>query len=328
MVRFYGDAEVIFREGDRADNLIVLLHGHARVVAEGMFLVARGPGEIIGEQALISGGKRSATLVAQGAVKALVLPRAVVDKLMGNAAFLRAMLGEVSSKLAEVTKDRAFRYRNEQLLFSEFRAHLSPEITSQLLDTGKAYGEPRYIDAVILFSDIRSFTQRSAHMTPEEIARQLGPYLDAVVDLIHQHEGLVDKFVGDAVMGVWGFAPSEAELADQAFACAEDMVRTARQMRFGGEPIEIGVGLNAGQVFIGNLGGEGKRQFTVLGTAVNLASRYESESKVLGAPIVVGQTMYERLAPERRAHFIKHADREIKGAEPQTLYTCTPSGEA
>ena len=79
--------------------------------------------------------------------------------------------GEVSSKLAEATRDRAFRYRNEQLLFSEFRAHLSPEITSRLLDTGQAYGEPRYIDAVILFSDIRSFTERSAHMTPEEIAR-------------------------------------------------------------------------------------------------------------------------------------------------------------
>jgi class 3 adenylate cyclase len=80
-------------------------------------------------------------------------------------------------------------------------------------------------------------------------------------------------------------------------------------------------------VFIGNLGGEGKRQFTVLGTAVNLASRYESESKVLGAPIVLGQTMYERLAPERRAHFIEHPHREIKGADPQTLYTYNPTGE-
>ncbi len=84
---------------------------------------------------------------------------------MTNAVFVSNLLRLVSEKLSEATSERAFRYRNEHLLFSEFRAHISPEIVQQLLANGLVYEEPRYIDAIILFADIRSFTERSAGMT-------------------------------------------------------------------------------------------------------------------------------------------------------------------
>jgi class 3 adenylate cyclase len=125
-------------------------------------------------------------------------------------------------------------------------------------------------------------------------------------------------------MAVWGFAPSDGDLPLQAFACAQEMVRMAADLCFGGQPITIGVGLNAGEVFIGNVGGEGKRQVTVLGTPVNLAARYESESKALNAPIVVGQAFYDRLPADAQRLFTAHENRLIKGAEAQTLYTYRP----
>jgi len=327
MLCFYGDGAIILAEGAPADNLLILLHGQVRILLNGTFLVTRYPYAVLGEQAFINKTVRSTTVIAQGMVEALVLTPVLVEQLMENIAFMGNLLRLISEKLTEASNERAFRFRNEQLLFSEFRAHLSPEITSCLLATGLTYGKPRYIDAVILFSDIRSFTERSAGMTPQEITSQLGPYLDATVTVIHRHGGLVDKFIGDAVMAIWGFAASEGDPVIQAFACAQEMLHTAASMRLAGEPIVIGIGLNAGQVFIGNIGGGGKRQFTVLGSPVNLAARFESETKGLDAPIVMGKDFYDRLPPDLQALLLKHENRPIKGAGPQTLYAYTPVNE-
>src|SRR5258708_27205193 len=281
---------------------------------------------MIGEQAFINQTTRTATVIAQGVVKALVLPCLLVNHLLRDVVFAGNLLRVVSQKLSEATNERAFRFRNEHLLFSEFSAHLSPAITQRLLATGHAYGEPRYIDAIILYADIRSFTEQSAGMIPQAIAQQLSAYFDTMVNVIHRHEGLVDKFIGDAVMVIWGFITSKDDLAMQAFACAKAMIAAAAQMTFGNKPIAIGVGLNAGQVFIGNVGGEGKRQFTVLGHPVNMAARYESATKELQAPLVIGEAL-ARLLPETLRSLLKrHEQVAIRGVGSQTLYTYDPGG--
>jgi class 3 adenylate cyclase len=320
LVRHYPDGDVLFGEGEEADEFFVLLRGQVCIQRSGIFLAARRPFAPLGEQAFIDGTLRSATGVAQGTVRVLALPRALFERLMGDTAFTSNLLRALSEKLSEATEERAYRYRIECLLFGEFRAHVSPEVTQRLLSAGISYGSPGYIDAVILFSDIRSFTSRSAGMAPEQVAEQLTAYLDSIVGVIHAHDGLVDKFVGDAVMAVWGYAPSEGDIAVQAFECAREMVRTAAELRFGGQPIEIGVGLNAGRVFIGNVGGEEKRQFTVLGTPVNLAARFEAETKVLNVPVVMGQSVYERLPEKLRAFLTPYEGRQFRGAEAQTVY--------
>lgn len=325
MICFYGDGDIILAEGAPADNLLVLLSGQVRVFLNGTYLVTRYPYAVIGEQAFINHTGRSATVIAQGLVKALVLPQAIVEQFMENAAFTRNLLRLLSEKLTEASSERAYHFRNEQLLFSEFRAHLSPEITNHLLATGLAYGHPRYIDAIILFADIRSFTEALVGMPSHEVANQLGPYFDAMVTIIQRYEGLIDKFIGDAVMAIWGFVSTDHEPIIQAFQCAQEMLHVAASMSFGGKPIKIGVGLNAGQVFIGNIGGEGKRQFTVLGLPVNLAARFESETKVLNTPIVMGKDFYDRLPFDLQACVEKHEDQPIKGAGLQTVYTYNPA---
>lgn len=324
MVRHFRHDQTIFRHGDEEKSLVVLLEGQACVYRGGVFLKCRTAPAVIGEQALIDETTRSATLIAQGFVKALVLPEAVARKLMADSAFTRNLLRICSCKLREATEERERHYRREDLLFSEFKAHASEAIVDSLLATGVNYGNPRFIeDAVILYSDIREFTTRCRGMLPEEIAEQLSSYLSEVVDIIHRHGGLVDKFVGDAVMAVWGYTPSDRK-AEDAFECAQEMVRAAAGMQFGGHPIGIGVGLNAGEVFSGNVGNENKKQFTVLGMPVNLAARFESKAKELNAPIVMGQAFHDALPPAAQDTLESHPNQEIKGDERQTLYAFDP----
>jgi len=324
MVKHFRNGEFIFRRGDEKNHLVVLLEGQACVYRDEIFITCRSAPAVIGEQAFIDETTRSATLIAQGFVKALILPEAVAQELMRDNAFVRNLLRIVSCKLREATEERERHYRREELLFSEFKAHASDAMVDSLLATGVDYGSPRFIeDAVILFSDIRDFTTRSANMSPDEIAEQLSSYLSEIVDTIHHHGGLVDKFVGDAVMAVWGYTASDQK-AENAFKCAKEMVRVAARMQFGGKPILIGVGLNTGEVFSGNIGNESKKQFTMLGMPVNLAARFESKAKDLKSPIVMGGAFYNDLPVEIQGLFTAHQEQEIKGDGPQTLYTFDP----
>jgi class 3 adenylate cyclase len=126
-------------------------------------------------------------------------------------------------------------------------------------------------------------------------------------------------------MAVWGFVPAPVEeLALSAYRCAQAMVVAAGARTFAGAPMSIGVGLNAGEVFMGNVGGRGKRQFTVLGSPVNMAARYESASKILGAPLAVGGSLAKSLPQAERDELSAHASVPIKGAPAQTVYTWAP----
>lgn len=330
--RLYQQGDVLCREGEAADHLYLILAGVVDVSAGGESLVQRGPGEIVGEQAFIEGQPRGATVTAIGQVEVLRLPHPLVERLLDDRSVARGLLKAMSAKLSEATRHRAVRYARERLLFTEFSAHVAPEVAQRLAASGADYGKPRQVDALILFSDIRSFTDTSAAMEPETLASELTRYFDRVVDVIHAHGGVVDKFIGDAVMAFWGgfdlMAPEDR--ATRAFACAREMVRVASEATLGGRQIRIGVGLNAGRVFMGNVGGNGKRQFTVLGTAVNLAARFESQAKELDAPIVIGADVAARLSDLERRSLEQHAAVPIKGAAPQTLFTwraAAPAGK-
>lgn len=324
VVRYYQDGEVILHQDSPADHLLVLLHGQARIVTNGIFLVARKPCEVLGELAFINRTTRNATALAQGTVQALLLPAPLVEHLMTNATFTRNLLRLVAEKLGEATQERAFRFRNEALLFSEFRAHLSPEIAQRLLATGKQYGAPRFIEAVLLFADIHSFTERSASMMPEQLVQELNPYLDTVVSVIHRFEGMVDKFIGDAIFALWGVTPGTTDPIQQAFQCARALLDACARLSFGGAPLQLGIGLNAGRVFSGNVGSEGKRQFTVLGHPVNLAARCEQATKELHVPMVMSENFACRLPPTLFVLLQKHDQVALKGTGWQTLYTYNP----
>lgn len=230
-LHFYHDGQTIVIEGEPAGSMIVILHGEVAIMCSDTFLVTRRAPDVIGEQAFLAADScRTASAVARGTVKVLRIPRTAVEKLQAAShQFTRNLLKIVSTKLAAATSERAFRYRNENRLIAAFDSHLAPEITARLLASGEDYGSPRMINGVVLFADVRGFTSTSLSLPPTALAEQLGNYLDEMVKILLAHHAYVDKFIGDAVMGVWGF-PFEAEnQASDALACAHQMVVRGRE---------------------------------------------------------------------------------------------------
>lgn len=325
-IRVYRDGDELCYQGAEPEELFIVLSGNVAISADDIFLVARGANELVGEQAFIEGTARGATARAQGMVQALVIPRVAVDRLLTDSVFARNLMHQLSRKLSQSTADRALRYRYEHLLFGEFRSHVSAEVLQDLLNSGEDYGAPRVVDAVVLFADIRGFTTRSAGMSPADVATQLTAFLDHAVDTVHEHGGMVDKFIGDAMMAVWGgLVATGQDVVSQAFGCARKLVETSKRFSLGEGVIELGIGLNAGEVFMGIVGGEKKRQFTVLGSPVNLAARYQSMTGTLGAPVVMGPDFVARMSDEDRAGLQVHPERPIKGADDQTLHSWAPT---
>jgi len=198
--------------------------------------------------------------------------------------------------------------KGKQKLRLAFSQYVAKEVVDELIaDPSKVKlgGERR--ELTILFSDIRGFTSLSEKMQPEELVHYLNDYLSAMTEVVLTHRGVVDKFIGDAVMALWG-APLENEHH------AKDAVLTALLMhhaldefnaRKKGEvpsldklgtsyarddiEIKIGIGLNTGEVVVGNLGSHQRFDYTAIGDAVNLASRLESLTKFYGVKIIISE---------------------------------------
>jgi adenylate cyclase len=168
----------------------------------------------------------------------------------------------------------------------------------------------------VLFADIRDFTRRSAASEPEAIVAMLDAYFERAVDAVERHGGHVDKFLGDGLMAWFNEAPGEADLgAPRAVIAAEDLLRcvddvNASLAKKNEAPLRIGVGLHAGDVVRGNLGAGRRKQWTVIGDTVNLASRMESMTKVLERDIVFTAPVASQL-PEARVEPM--GSHEIKG---------------
>jgi hemerythrin-like metal-binding protein len=172
----------------------------------------------------------------------------------------------------------------------------------------------------VLFSDIRNFTTLSETMTPQENFNFLNSYLNQMEPVIDRHNGIIDKFVGDAIMALF---PASA---DYALAGAVAMLRKLEEynegrQRAGYAPIRIGIGLNTGLLMLGVIGGANRMEGTVISDAVNLASRIESMTKNYGANILISEHTYYSLQHFNRQH-IRFVDRVlVKGKmRPQSVY--------
>jgi len=171
------------------------------------------------------------------------------------------------------------RLRREALVLSNFQRYFSPDLAKQIADHGeevKLGGAKR--EAVVMFTDIRAFTTMSETMDPDDLAQLLREYFTEMVDIVFRHGGTLDKFIGDAIMALWGAPFSSPDDADKAMRAAIDMQRKLVELNEHWKPqgkphIDIGIGINFGQLFAGNIGSEQRLEYTVLGDTVNTASR-------------------------------------------------------
>jgi len=189
--------------------------------------------------------------------------------------------------------------RREALTRANFQRYFSPDLAKQIADHGeevKLGGQKR--DVVILFSDIRGFTSMSETMDPDDVAQLMREYFTEMVEIIFRHGGTLDKFIGDAIMALWGAPFATEDDADKAMRAAIDMQRKLVELNehwktTGKPPVKIGIGLNFGNVFAGNIGSEQRLEYTVLGDAVNTASRLCSNAGK--DQIMISESLFKRL---------------------------------
>ncbi|OQW48610.1 MAG: hypothetical protein A4S09_04215 [Proteobacteria bacterium SG_bin7] len=185
--------------------------------------------------------------------------------------------------------------RNKKQLKSTFQKYVSPAIVNEILsDPGKLELGGRKQKMTVFFSDVRGFTTISEKLDPRALSDLLNSYLTPMTDLVFKNRGTLDKYMGDAVMAFFGAPVPYPDHAAWACRCALEQLQKLFQLqaeyRKQGLPeIDIGIGLNTGEMSVGNMGSETVRNYTVMGDAVNLGSRLEGINKQYGTRIIISE---------------------------------------
>ncbi len=225
----------------------------------------------------------------------------------------------LSGLLAEVT-------RKEQL--SRF---LSPELVEQAMrDPALLQLGGKRQSVTVLFVDIRKFSAKAETHTPEEVVGFLNDYFRVLTDVIFRHRGTLDKFMGDALMALFGAPLSHPDDADRAVRAAVEIaeklvVLNAEKARGGFCPIEIGIGINTAEVIAGNVGADRRMEYTVIGDGVNVAARLEKLTKRFPTKIIIGHATHDRLTDKLGA--IAHGETTVEGrTQPLRIYGVPHAG--
>jgi adenylate cyclase len=190
---------------------------------------------------------------------------------------------------------------NEKRLDSTMYPYMTQELAEELLrlDDTKLGGDRQEVS--VLFSDIRSYTTLTEKLSAEEVVGMLNEYFELMVEAVFEHKGTLDKYIGDAIMAVFG---SPLPLVDHAWRAVQTAVEmrkrlagfNGRRLADGKEIIKIGIGINSDSVISGNIGSSKRMEFTAIGDGVNLASRLVGASKQYGCDIIISQYTFQPCA--------------------------------
>lgn len=270
---------------------------------------------------------RFAIVVVLGALLTAATLSLYLHMHLPVAAPMIAVLVGAGSRYIKSATDQA---RERALLRNSFGGYVSPQIMNEIL-TGNLHpglvGERRTV--CILFSDIRDFTRRSEHMTPEALIEMLNQYFTEMTQVIHENHGTVDKFIGDGMMAFFGapqrldspaqHAVNSALLMLERVEALNQTLATRKQ-----EPLRIGIGLHLGEVIIGHVGSSSRHEYTAIGDPVNTASRVEGLTKDAGYALLITQSVYEVIANKHQ--FTDLGSREIRGRSSVNVYGFGPYG--
>jgi len=228
-------------------------------------------------------------------------------------------LGELAGAFNKMTLGLAERDKVRNLLGKV----MSPAVAHELLNKEVTLGgEERVMTA--FFSDIAGFTSISEKMKPAELVSFLNEYLSAMADIVYETQGVIDKFIGDAIVGFWG-APlpveNHAELAVRAAVGMQKKLAAMRAVwrKEGREGLFMRIGINTGTMVVGNMGSNDRMDYTMMGDSVNLAARLEGANRYYGTDIMISESTY-RLVKQK--YLCRELDRvRVKGkTQPINVY--------
>ena len=227
--------------------------------------------------------------------------------------------GDEFGLLSDTFNDMAISLKEKEIMYDTFGKIVTPEIRNWLLQGNTNLGGET-VCATILFCDIRGFTSISEQIKPEQVVTLLNKYFSTMEQCIVEHKGIINKYIGDAIMAIFGVpVPNENQALD-AYKCSIDMKKRLIELNKELEsenlpPIKFGIGLHTGNVLAGNIGSNRRMEYTVIGDAVNVASRIESLCKEYNCDLLISETTIEKInnSNEPINDFISIGETEIRG---------------
>jgi adenylate cyclase len=213
---------------------------------------------------------------------------------------------------------------SEKRMKSTMSRYIDPSIASQLLSSGGDMMGGKSVPATVLFSDIRGFTTLSEKLGPQGTVNMLNDYFELMVDCITKEGGMLDKFIGDAIMAAFGIPLGHEDDEDRALRASISMIRKLKEwnvtrLNDGKMPIDIGIGLNTDTVVSGNIGSKKRMDYTIIGDGVNLAARLESACKQYAAKILISEFTFKNLKGTYRTREVDFV--VVKGkTQPVAIY--------
>ena len=257
----------------------------------------------------------------------------IITGVMGYMFIQKGLLIDVSWTLISefITGSIAFylrfrqQYKLRQQIKKQFEHYLDPRQVKKLQENPESLvlgGERRY--CTFLFTDVRGFTAMSEKLEPEDVTEIMNKALTIQADTVKEYDGMVDKYIGDAMMAIFNAPIDVANHETMAVLCAQDIQRKFKKANLG---VEIGVGINTGYAVVGNMGSDTRFDYSAIGDAVNLAARLESSTKEVGEDIVIG---YDTISSSAFSDQIILKELEsifVKGKEkPIKIYTLQDNG--
>ncbi len=232
----------------------------------------------------------------------------------------------VRSMIQQLRQENLTLQTEKNDLKSTFSQYFSPEVLKYLNQNKSAFEgiQNQHYNMSVLFCDLRGFSSFSQTASSDEVVAYLGEYFEiASYCVLHKHNGVISKLMGDGFMAYWGFPLADKEHAYTATLAAQNIIQEVRlrnEIKPHEKPIQVGIGIATGTVMVGNIGSMDFKDFTLIGVPVNLAARLQETTKQLGCDIVISENTYQDL--NGRIHCRDWGATEIRGWQnAERVYT-------
>ena len=227
-------------------------------------------------------------------------------------------IGELAIHFDEMAKQLKSRQYLKNII-----TKLHGQVLSNQFISGALEKKASQVQVAVMFLDIREFTQYSEQHSPELVISELNRFFDHMGHIVKKHDGIIDKFMGDSFMAVWGIPESQGSLdAQNAFECCLEMGRLMEHENFA---FEIGMGVHYGEAILGCIGSKDQLDYTVIGDVINTASRIQKQTKIFNQKLMISKAFKDHLANEQKRRLQGEIEVELVGKkQAQTLYSLYP----